>query len=546
MSDNSSIPLTIDSFRASGANAIAATATAPCIMISLQMALGKAADQVDINSDPAAGKVLRLLYEAVTLKFIPQNRNIPFALSNWQRRPGQDIKGFFSDEEVCFFGEIAPEVESPFLRARLADLAWTFKRSLGPRMALEAIDAYRSVPITCDHWFDPGKDCLTRAIDLIFLLKTGVGDRLTNIQSDLIAAFEFSEVGDAMLGCSLGEFILEHKFASGHFAVLCTHLIQLAEDFESQNNYDSARQCLEVAAIAYAKQNGKSLESAKMISQVAALFVKEAESRMEGEEKHFGAAASLMELAVSRYMGIPKKEREELGIDATIPLLRRKMEEVNRRIPENMRRFSVRLPIEDMVEESQAQVRGKSLRDALVAFATLCPPPNLEKLRTTAVKNIRTSFLSAIATQMHYTSDGRLAAVCPAMEHASSDEEFAEKNALLIRVKMLEAYKHLIHTRVSGAIYPALEIMHAEHTLSESDFLSLTQGAPIVPPGRAWFFAKALNAGYEQDFSTAVQLLVPQVENMIRYHLKNAGEVTTTHDASGISQEIGLSSLMER
>lgn len=447
---------------------------------------------------------------------------------------------------MLFFSEIVPEVASPFLRARLADLAWTFKRALGSSMALAAVDAYFSIPLTCDHWFDPGKDCYTRAIDLVCLIKTGVNGRLTDIQSDLINAFQASTVGDAMFGCSLAEFILEHKLAGGHFDALCDHLIQLSADFESKNNYDSARQCLDVARIAYAKQDGKSLESAKMASDIAALYVKEAESQMIGGEPHFGVAASLMEMAVSRYMSIPKREREALGINDTIPLLRRRMEEVNRRVPENMRRFSVRLPIEDMIEESQAKVRGKPIQAALIEFATLCPAPNIQKLRATAVKNIRSSFLSAIAAQLHYTSDGRLAAVCPAVEHTSSNEEFAEKNSVLIRVKMLEAYKYLIHARVSGAIYPALEIMHAEHTLAESDFLTLAQGAPIVPPGRAWFFAKALYTGYEQDFSTAVQLLVPQIENMVRYHLKNAGEVTTTHDSSGISQEIGLSKLMER
>lgn len=86
MGNAASTPLTIDSFRASGANAIAATAVAPCVMMSMQMAFGKAADQAASNSDTATAKVLRLLYEAVTLKLVPFNRNIPFALSSWQRR----------------------------------------------------------------------------------------------------------------------------------------------------------------------------------------------------------------------------------------------------------------------------------------------------------------------------------------------------------------------------------------------------------------------------------------------------------------------------
>ena len=43
----------------------------------------------------------------------------------------------------------------------------------------------------------------------------------------------------------------------------------------------------------------------------------------------------------------------------------------------------------------------------------------------------------------------------------------------------------------------------------------------------------------------ALHLLVPQIEHMVRFHLKAAGIKTTTLDQAGVENELGLSALME-
>ncbi len=55
----------------------------------------------------------------------------------------------------------------------------------------------------------------------------------------------------------------------------------------------------------------------------------------------------------------------------------------------------------------------------------------------------------------------------------------------------------------------------------------------------------ALFSGYDNDFVTTLHLLVPQIEHMVRYHLKSAGVKTTTLDNRGIETENGLSTLIE-
>jgi hypothetical protein len=98
---------------------------------------------------------------------------------------------------------------------------------------------------------------------------------------------------------------------------------------------------------------------------------------------------------------------------------------------------------------------------------------------------------------------------------------------------------------VQGIIFPVLEVMRQEHRLRESDFYSITRQSPIVPVGRERIIAKALFAGYDNDFVTALHILIPQLEHLVRFRLKQHGAKTTNLDKNGIENEKGLSTLME-
>ena len=50
--------------------------------------------------------------------------------------------------------------------------------------------------------------------------------------------------------------------------------------------------------------------------------------------------------------------------------------------------------------------------------------------------------------------------------------------------------------------------------------------------------------GFEWDFRSAIHLLAPQAENMVRQLLKRNRFVTTHIDQNGIENEMGLSSLV--
>ena len=98
---------------------------------------------------------------------------------------------------------------------------------------------------------------------------------------------------------------------------------------------------------------------------------------------------------------------------------------------------------------------------------------------------------------------------------------------------------------VQAVILPALEVLQLEHRYRESDFVRLADSSPIVPPGREELFGKALFKGFDYDFVSALHLLTPQVEHMVRYRLKQAGVATTSIDSNGIEDEKSLNRLVK-
>jgi hypothetical protein len=138
--------------------------------------------------------------------------------------------------------------------------------------------------------------------------------------------------------------------------------------------------------------------------------------------------------------------------------------------------------------------------------------------------------------------DGRVIAKRPPM---SRNGEPTDSDEIAIRAEMIRHYRTLIELAVQGSILPGRETLLLEHRLREVDFVGLADNSPIVPKDRVQLFGKALFAGYEGDFVTALHVLVPQIEHMVRVHLKQAGAKTTNLDRDGIEHENGMSTLME-
>ncbi len=490
----------------------------------------------------ARGKVLWLLADACSMMLSPSSQNEPFKAFMVMGGQRSVIPDDLNDIDIGFFADVVDAIDDIWLKARLADLVWLKKIPRDASFALKAIDAYRSMPLDVETWIRGGRDCWPRAINLVRMLKAGAGDRLVQMEALIIDAFNAATRTDGFLGLWLADLLKSNGLARTHRADLAKKLETLSREFDGEGDLYRARKYFSVAAEWYgAGQNVA--KSAEMTASVAECWVKEAIAQVSSSSPRHMVAASFYENAIQTYRTIPQKERAAHRMDERIAELRTHLNDSGQKSLGEM--VVIRTPgvdISQLVENARNLVAGKPLQEALLSFANIHQGENVESLRKRVLERMREFPLQFLSAATVMSCDGRVIAKRPAMGWGS---ELTASDEIAIRSEMIRDYGILVGVVVQGDIWPAHEVLLLEHRLREADFIELARHSPIIPQDRTGLWGKALFAGYERDFVTALHILIPQIEHMVRVHLKQAGAKTTNLAKDGVQNENGMSTLMD-
>ena len=502
-----------------------------------------AAKQAIDEDRQAHGKVLSLLAGACSMMLSPDSSNEPFKPSIVLDGQRSIIPDDLSETDVAFFAEIVETIDDPWLKARLADIVWFLQRPRpqSVKFALVAIDSYRTIPLDTDTWVRDGGKCWQRAINLARLLGAGAGERLAEMEASIIEAFTSVTREDGFLGIWLADLLKSNSPGRDHSTTIATKLESLAREFEGEGEFHEARAYFQ-ASVHWFTESGDDEKSTEMTVAVAEGWGKEAIARVSSDQPSHMVAASFYENAIQTYRTIPRSERATYRVDERIAELRRCLNESGERSLDEIGVISTPgQDISQIVKNARNAVKGKALDEALKAFVNLSRM-NVKELRESATELLHNSPLQALIPATVMSPDGRVIAKRPGMNLSTTSSGDDEE---VIYSKMVENYRIQVDLVVQGCIWPAQEVLLLEHRLRESDFVNLARNSPIVPIGRELLYGKALFAGYDRDFVTSLHILVPQIEHMVRYHLKQAGVQTTNIDSNGIESENGLSSLMD-
>ncbi len=508
---------------------------------SMWQALSAAARQAMDEGRPSYGKVLWLLADACSMRLAPNSVNEPFKPFMVMEGRRSVIPDDLSESDVAFYAQVVDAVDDPWLRARLADLAWLKQTKREVRFALAAIDAYRLITLDTETWVWGGRECWARAIQLARMLREAAGDRVAEIETAILKAFESATTQNGFLGLGLADLLELNGLGRAQRAVIALKLESLAGHFDADGELHRAREHFSGAA-KWFKLAGDETKAASMTACVAESWVKEAAVRVSSTNPSHMAAAAFYENAIQIYRTIPGAERTPHRVDERLAELRAHLSESGEKSLAEMGRVcSPGVDLSKLVENARNAVSGKTPIEALNAFCNLHHGVDAKQARESALEGLRNHPLQALLPATVMSRDGRMIAKRPGLSLSGASSEGDE---VTIRAEMIRNHGILIGIVVQGDIWPALEILWLEHRLHEADFVSLASQSPIVPKDRVRLFGKALFAGYDRDFVTALHLLVPQIEHLVRHHLKQSGVKTTSLDLNGIENEIGLSSLM--
>lgn len=537
------LPVTVEDFHACGwKEALQAIAPDDFGYSALWSALSKAARSSMESDRQTPAKVLWLLADASSMMLRPSSLTDPFRPFAVFHDRRSSLPEDFSENDLSFFAELIEHIDHPLLKARLADLLWLVGKPRHVQHALAAIDAYRAVPLEPDHWIRGGQECWERAFALALTLGKGACDRIEDMLATMLDRLFSTSIQEHFFGVKLARLLRNNRLAKSRGTDIAEKLEALALAFEQAGDVSGARACFEESALWFHWLGQQPKHAAMTVAQ-AETYVREAMFQTSSSAPSNMIANSLYEKAIQIYRDVPRKMRAAHRVEERVAELRTLQAQTGEQTLTEMGVIrSPGIDITELVEQARKATAGKEPIEALRSLANIHPGEQVDNLRDNVIERMRQFPLQWIFASTTYSRDGRVIAKRPAMNMLGA--ELSESDERTIQASMIRDYGMFLGITVQSAILPALEVLRQEHRLREADFVELSRHSPIVPNGRAILFGKALFAGYDGDFVTALHLLVPQIEHMVRTHLKQVGALTTTLDAEGIETENGLSTLM--
>lgn len=482
--------------------------------------------------DVPLSQVFLLLHAASSLLLRPEEHHQPFA-PIWQGADGSrsvDISDF-SESHVTLLKEIYNRIDDPELKARIGDVIWTSQHRDNFQFAEAAVDAYLQAGVnfllTDEFYF--GVDRYTRSIHLAASLGRNsikFGEVVANIEGLINQyASEYRPFVGRLLD-------LLYEYHQGDFVKNASIAQSLAENDQKRREWHFARAHWNAAAKWY--RLSENLEAAqKSHLEEAECFVFEAEDTMRtGRKMNRSVAAHHLQSAIEAFRRIPGTEARQRELH--IQML--KLQEASR---EEMNYFSKEVDLSEPVEKALQAVKGKPFMEALFAFCLLGSSPNVKNLRDYIERSAAEHpFVSWISSNI-IDERGRVVGRRGSLFSGSPEE--------IESAKIAEMHYWVRYEKDAlAAILNAARLqLIVEHNFDLRAFLELTTHHPFIPPERELIFSRGFLAGFQGDFLESLHLLIPQVENSLRYVLNNQGVITSRLSSEGIQEEMDLNALLE-
>ncbi|WP_454667873.1 DUF4209 domain-containing protein [Acinetobacter calcoaceticus] len=515
-----------------------------CTYTSIMGSLDQAVEEFKVVGKEEHSDVLKLLSNVVSLFLVPENIQTPFK-PLIEVIDGQQIYSSFKLEQITkenleFFESILDDIDLPLLKARLADILWVLSIPKNPEHASKAMDSYLEVEIN-NQWHSVGNAVYERAIKLA-LQRKDVSYQNTIIQTLLVALrreIQASTSDKGNVSLSIARLLDKHKLDRAYLKEIGELLFQKAKAYQDSGQFTICRPYYDLAVRKFTQCKDEQLKIQALVAK-AKSFEQEADTL-----EHNIRANGLYGSALEAYRDIPKKYRTPLNLEGKTAEIQARIAESGKASLEEMHIFKTdSIDISDIVKDVKMSVGGKKEPfDALSHFINIHSGPDFNDLENRAKRHFDQSLFTTLFGNSHVSNDGRTIAKVPPLDRKLPYGDPA--NAPVLRAQMIRDFSHEVVFIVQSLIIPALRQINQDFSFINDLLLQICEASPIVPNGRSKLMADALSLGFEYEFGTAIHLICPQIENIVRKQLKDAGAQTSIIE-DGIENEVGLSSLMER
>ncbi|MGY6283629.1 DUF4209 domain-containing protein [Methylorubrum extorquens] len=501
----------------------------------------KARQIAEAAGDAVAAKVYALLFTICRFHFKPEDRGEPYGPmfvsgDGYRTAIPSDFKG----DQAAIFGQVAELTKNPALRARLADIA-----SINlPRDRQSKMNTIRglneSVRLVLDGKasFDGGKpenhvwlgvEYLQRA--LVIGRMRGSDPEPVGETKDLLVRMRqegFASKTSSIFGRAAK---LDLYYGISDVAGIAREAAEFAIHDANKGDQEGARRNWLIAAQAH-EITRDGAANASCLNEVAECHVRDAEAMAASA---MNATGSLMR-AIEQYRQVPREHRPPGRIEQLQAKLVAKQAELH----DEMNTFEHSEDITDHVNRVMDAYSGKPLADCLYGLALIENIHGIEHYRAEIKAQSEEFVFASVIDSTVHDDEGKVVARIPAL---SMTGEITDDD-VRARCSQIMTFEH--QASVKGAIRPAIHVINSEHAVGNDLFMLLARLSFFVPPGHEAAYAVGLNRFFAGSNMEACCLLVPQLENSLRYVLKRIGLDVTKITNSSTQEDVMLSILLSK
>ena len=225
--------------------------------------------------------------------------------------------------------------------------------------------------------------------------------------------------------------------------------------------------------------------------------------------------------------------------EATLIDVRKKMEALQAKIPEQMQSFQHSMDISDFVKQIEDSLAGKSLSECFHFLITSIPLHKKTEVQAQVINPQNRGFTD-IFPKVVVDRDGKTVFSLPSLDLKNPLED---REALEVNMH----YHTMTNNQFHGdLLWRIVAYIRSQHALTVTDLDFVFENNFIVPEGRESIIKQGLFLGLTGEFYTALHLLAPQIENIFRHIAHECGDIVTTYeDKDGSEQAKVLSSIFD-
>ncbi|OSN01292.1 DUF4209 domain-containing protein [Lonsdalea populi] len=437
-------------------------------------------------------------------------------------------------QQRAFLDKLFPHIKTGLLKSRIAEISLFLDKPLRWELVDEIIAGYLLEPLSEKRWHTLQQSLWTRALSLARQYRKE--DPVTQIEAQISLYLDEHKPGGTDISTDISlhlfQFIHEHHLLSANLGKNADHLMALGAHKKAEHHYYLAERIYCLACKFYKLDRNCQESQAALFESAECLFL-EAENRAQVKDQGNIIASGMYEKALQRYRLIPTAQRAHLGADIRIDECRKRIRVHGELSLDDMHMF--KLPPCDLTELTDIavnHVRGKGDIIKACQFFAGFGTISVESVRENDAH--KQSLISDLFGEVYLSGDGRM--IGRSRANATDRAHHRELLSFDFSLKIV----------VVGQILPAMDQLMQEYNFPTRFFLELCYCSPLIPEDRIELTARGLYLGFEYRFSESIHLLSPQVEYLVRNLLKKAGVKTSTVDESGIENEIGLGSLLDK